>query len=209
MQRHEMIEAFAQLGLKGMAGAFDEAVTTGLQRGRTAMEILADLLGAETAHRQAASIRYRLTATKLPMIKELAAFTFEGSPINEGLVRSLHDSAFLANHRNVILVGGTGTGKTHLAIHHRQRGARRCPRPLLQHRDLVNQLEDEARGGKAGTLAAQLSRLDLVVLDELGYLPLAQAGGQRLFHLVSKLYERTALPAPLPTGIFGRRQPKI
>ena len=116
MQRHEMIEAFTQLGLKGMAGAFDETVTTGLQRNRTAMEILADLLRTETAHRQAASIRYRLTAAKLPVMKDLAAFTFEGSPINEGLVRSLHDGAFLTNHRNVVLVGGTGTGKTHLAI---------------------------------------------------------------------------------------------
>lgn len=86
MQRHEMIEAFTRLGLKGMAGAFDEAVTTGLQRGRTIMEILTDLLGAETAHRQAASIRYRLAAAKLPMMKDLAAFSFDGSPINEGLV---------------------------------------------------------------------------------------------------------------------------
>ncbi|WP_395445124.1 ATP-binding protein [Caulobacter sp. UC70_42] len=79
MQRHEMIEAFAQLGLKGMAGAFDETVTTGLQRNRTAMEILAELLKAETNHRQAASIRYRLTAAKLPVMKDLAAFSFEGS----------------------------------------------------------------------------------------------------------------------------------
>jgi DNA replication protein DnaC len=194
VQRHEMIEAFAQLGLKGMAGAFDEAVTTGLQRGRTAMEILADLLGAETAHRQAASIRYRLTAAKLPVMKDLAAFSFEGSPINEGLVRSLHDGAFLANHRNVVLVGGTGTGKTHLAIAITANVVRAGARGRYFNTvDLVNQLEDETRRGKAGTLAAQLSRLDLVVLDELGYLPLAQAGGQRLFHLVSKLYEKTSV----------------
>ena len=59
--------------------------------------------------------------------------------------------------------------------------------------DLVNRLEEEARRGKAGALEAQLSRLDLVVLDELGYLPIAQSGGQRLFHLVSKLYERTSV----------------
>lgn len=97
-----MIEAFAQLGLKGMAGAFDETVTTGLQRNRTAMEILAELLKAETNHRQAASIRYRLTAAKLPVMKDLAAFSFEGSAINEGLVRSLYAS----NSRGV----GSGTG---------------------------------------------------------------------------------------------------
>jgi hypothetical protein len=159
------------------------------------MEILADLLGAETAHRQAASIRYRLTAAKLPVMKDLAAFNFEGSPINEGLVRSLYDGAFLANHRNVVLVGGTGTGKTHLAIAITANVVRAGARGRYFNTvDLVNQLEDEARRGKAGALATQLSRLDLVVLDELGYLPLAQAGGQRLFHLVSKLYDHHHQP---------------
>lgn len=80
------------------------------------MEMLADLLETETAHRKAASIRYRMTAAKLPVMKDLSTFIFQGSPINEGLIRSLHDGAFLANRRNVVLVGGTGTGKTHLAL---------------------------------------------------------------------------------------------
>jgi DNA replication protein DnaC len=115
MQRHEMIEAMRALGLKGMAGAFDEAVTTGLQRKRTTNEILTDLLRAEAAHRHAASIRYRMTAAKLPVIKDLDAFVFEGTPINEGLVRSLHAGSFLPGRRNIVLIGGTGTGKTHLA----------------------------------------------------------------------------------------------
>jgi DNA replication protein DnaC len=194
MQRHELIEALNQLGLKGMSGAFDEAVTTGLSRKRNAMEILTDLVRAETLHRQAASIRYRLAAAKLPTIKDLAAFQFEGSPINEGLVRSLHDGAFLEKHRNVVLVGGTGTGKTHLAIaitaHLVRRGARGR---FFNTVDLVNILDAEARNGRAGTLAAQLARMDIVVLDELGYLPFAQAGGQRLFHLISKLYECTSV----------------
>ena len=116
MQRHEMIAAMSGLGLKGMAGAFDEAVTTGVQRKRTAMEILADLLRAEAAHRHAASIRYRMSAARLPVVKDLDAFVFEGTPINEELVRSLHDGAFLPGQRNIVLVGGTGTGKTHLAV---------------------------------------------------------------------------------------------
>jgi len=194
MQRHEMIQAFTQLGLKGMASAFDEAVTTGVQRHRTPMEILADLLKAETAHRQAASIRYRMTAAKLPVMKDLTAFRFEGSPINEGLVRSLYGGAFLPTHRNIVLVGGTGTGKTHLAIAITANVVRAGARARYFNTvDLVNRLEDEARRGKPGSLAAQLSRLDVVVLDELGYLPFAQSGGQRLFHLVSKLYERTSV----------------
>jgi DNA replication protein DnaC len=194
MQRHEMIETLGRLGLKGMAGAFDDAVTTGLQRNRTTLEMLADLLQAETAHRQAASIRYRMTAARLPVIKDLSSFVFEGSPINQGLVRSLHDGSFLGNRRNVVLVGGTGTGKTHLAIAITANVVRTGARGRFFNLvDLVNRLEDETRRGKAGALAAQLSRLDLIVLDELGYLPFAQSGGQLLFHLISKLYERTSV----------------
>nr|WP_314123150.1 IS21-like element helper ATPase IstB [uncultured Brevundimonas sp.] len=136
----------------------------------------------------------RVTAAKLPVMKDLAAFSFEGSAINEGLVRSLYDGAFLTNHRNIVLVGGTGTGKTHLAIAITANVVRAGARGRYFNTvDLVNRLEDEARRGKAGALAAQLSRLDLVVLDELGYLPFTQSGGQRLFHLISKLYERTSV----------------
>ena len=194
MQRHELIAAMSGLGLKGMAGAFDEAVTTGVQRKRTVSEILTDLLQAETAHRHAASIRYRMTAARLPVIKDLDAFAFEGTPINEALVRQLHGGAFLPNRRNVVLVGGTGTGKTHLAIAITAAVVRAGARGRYFNTvDLVNRLEEEARLGKAGALASQLNRLDLIVLDELGYLPFARSGGQLLFHLVSKLYEQTSV----------------
>ena len=194
MQRHDMITAMGQLGLKGMASAFDEAVTTGLQRKRTTMEVLADLLQAEAAHRHAASIRYRMTATRLPVIKDLSAFVFDSTPINEGLVRSLYAGSFLPNRRNIVLVGGTGTGKTHLAIAITAAVVRAGARGRYFNTvDLVNRLEEESRLGKAGALATQLARMDLVVLDELGYLPFARSGGQLLFHLVSKLYERTSV----------------
>ena len=194
MQRHEMIAALGGLGLKGMAGAFDEVVTSGIQRKRTAMEILTDLLRAEAAHRHAASIRYRMSAAKLPVVKDIDAFVFEGTLINEGLVRSLHGGSFLPGQRNIVLVGGTGTGKTHLAVAITASVVRAGARGRYFNTvDLVNRLEEESRLGKAGALAAQLSRLDLVVLDELGYLPFARSGGQLLFHLVSKLYERTSV----------------
>lgn len=194
MQRHELIDAMAALGLKGMANAFDEAVTTGLQRKRTTMEILSDLLRAETAHRQAASIRYRMTAARLPAVKDLDTFVFADTPIEETQVRALHAGAFLAEKRNVILVGGTGTGKSHLAIAITASVVRAGARGRYFNTvDLVNRLEEESRRGKTGVLAAQLARLDLIVLDELGYLPFARSGGQLLFHLISKLYERTSV----------------
>ncbi|MDE2410317.1 MAG: IS21-like element helper ATPase IstB [Sphingomonadales bacterium] len=194
MQRHDMIEAMRSLGLKGMVGAFDEAVTTGLQRKRTTAEILTDLLRAEAAHRHAASIRYRMTAARLPVVKDLDAFVFEGTPINEGLVRSLHAGSFLPGRRNIVAVGGTGTGKTHLAIAITASVVRNGARGRYFNTvDLVTRLEEEARIGKSGALAEQLCRLDLVVLDELGYLPFARSGGQLLFHLISKLYEKTSV----------------
>src|SRR5439155_26700675 len=114
--------------------------------------------------------------------------------INEPLVRDLAAGAFLAQQRNAVLVGGTGTGKTHLAI----AIARSCIRGGARGRfynvvDLVNRLEAEARAGRQGRIADHLPRLDLVVLDELGYLPFAQSGGQLLFHLISRLYEQTSI----------------
>jgi DNA replication protein DnaC len=93
-----------------------------------------------------------------------------------------------------VLIGGTGTGKSHLAI----AIARACIRSGVRGRfynvvDLVNRLEAESRAGRQGRIADYLTRLDFIVLDELGYLPFAQAGGQLLFHLVSRLYERTSI----------------
>ena len=130
----------------------------------------------------------------MPLAKDLDDFEFEGSPINETLVRDLAGGGFLAQQRNVVLVGGTGTGKTHLAI----AIGRSCIRAGVRGRfynvvDLVNRLETETRSGRQGRLADHLTRMDFIVLDELGYLPFAQSGGQLLFHLVSRLYERTSV----------------
>ena len=121
------------------------------------------------------------------------SFQFDGTPINETLVRDLAGGGFLAQQRNAVLIGGTGTGKTHLAI----AIARSCIRAGSRGRfynvvDLVNRLEAETRNGRQGRIADHLSRMDFVILDELGYLPFAQAGGQLLFHLISRLYERTS-----------------
>src|SRR5213594_3357926 len=126
--------------------------------------------------------------------QDLDDFQFAGTPINETLVRDLAGGGFIAQQRNAVLVGGTGTGKTHLAI----AMARSCIRSGARGRfynvvDLVNRLETEARNGRQGRLADHLTRIDFVILDELGYLPFAQSGGQLLFHLVSKLYERTSI----------------
>jgi DNA replication protein DnaC len=194
MERHEVLEMMTELKLKGMRAAFDEVVADGLKRQHPVQRIIGDLLKAEIAEKQARSIKYQLTIARVPLAKDLGQFDFTGTPINEGLVRDLATGAFLAEQRNAVLVGGTGTGKSHLAI----AIARSCIRGGARARfftvvDLVNRLEAEARAGRHGRTAEHLVRLDLVVLDELGYLPFAQSGGQLLFHLISRLYEKTSI----------------
>ena len=194
MERTEVLDMMSSLKLYGMRSAYDETLATALKRKHEPQRFVGDLLKAEISEKQARSIKYQLTVAKLPLAKDFDDFQFEGTPINQTLVRDLAGSGFLAQQRNVVLVGGTGTGKTHLAI----AIARSCIRSGARGRfynvvDLVNRLEIEARNARQGRLADHLTRMDFVILDELGYLPFAQSGGQLLFHLVSRLYERTSI----------------
>jgi DNA replication protein DnaC len=192
--REKVMTAMAEVGLYGMKATFDEVIAAGTRQRATAEKVLLDLLEAELAERRIRSIRYRLGLAKFPVDKDLDQFEFAASPVNEVQVRSLYEGRFLANKSNVILVGGTGTGKTHLAISIARHAIRSGKRGrFFNLLDLVNQLEQEKLAGHGGKLAEALTRLDLVVLDELGYLPFSRNGGQLLFHLVSKLYERTSL----------------
>ena len=194
MDRTEVFDLMGALKLYGMRAAYDEVMAAGIKRRLEPARIVGDLLKAEIAEKQARSIKYQLAIAKLPLAKDIDDFQFAGTPINETLVRELATGAFLAEQRNAVLIGGTGSGKSHLAI----AIARACIRGGARGRfytvvDLVNRLDSEARAGRQGRLADHLLRLDLVVLDELGYLPFAQAGGQLLFHLISRLYERTSI----------------
>ena len=194
MERSEILDAMAGLKLFGMKAAYDEIVTTAVKRQHEPQRIIGDLLAAEINEKQARSMKYQLTIAKLPFAKEVDEFVFTNTPINETLVRDLVGGGFLASQRNLVLVGGTGSGKTHLAVGI----ARTCIRSGARGRffnvvDLVNKLDAEARASRQGRTADHLCRLDFVILDELGYLPFAQTGGQLLFHLISRLYERSSV----------------
>lgn len=194
MLRDRLMTAMEQLHLQGMKSVLDEVMAAGLKQRHTPERLLLDLLEAEVAERTTRSIRYRLGLAKFPLDKDLDSFEFSASPVHEPQVRSLYQGSFLSTRSNVLLIGGTGTGKTHLAIavakNLIQQGQRGRYFNVV---DLVNQLEQEKLAGRGGKLAESLARMDLVVLDELGYLPFSKSGGQLLFHLISKLYERTSL----------------
>src|SRR6266478_2513551 len=194
MERTQLFDLMGELKLYGMKAAYDEIMATAVKRRHEPQRIVGDLLNAEVSEKQARSIKYQLTIAKLPLAKDLSDFHFDGTPINQTLINDLAGGGFIAQQRNAVLVGGTGTGKTHLAI----AIARSCIRSGARGRfynvvDLVNRLETEARNARQGRLADHLTRIDFIVLDELGYLPFAQSGGQLLFHLVSRLYERTSI----------------
>jgi DNA replication protein DnaC len=194
MERSEILAAMSGLKLYGMKAAFDEIIATAVKRQHEPQHIVGDLLTAEIIEKQARSIRYQITIAKLPLAKDIDDFIFDNAPINEALVRDLAGGEFLAHQRNVVLIGGTGTGKTHIAI----AIARACIRAGARGRffnvvDLVNKLEAEGRAGRPGRIADYLTRMDFIILDELGYLPFAHSGGQLLFHLISRLYEQTSV----------------
>lgn len=169
-------------------------MAAGIKRQHEPHRIVGDLLQSEIAEKQARSIRYQITIAKLPLAKDLDQFNFGGTPINESLVKELASGSFVDDQRNVVLIGGTGTGKSLLAIAIARSLIRNGSRGrFFNVVDLVNRLETETRGGKQGRMADYLTRLDFVILDELGYLPFAQSGGQLLFHLICRLYERTSI----------------
>jgi len=194
MERSDVLDAMGKLKLYGMRASYDEIITTARKRQHEPQQIIGDLLTAEISEKQARSIKYQMTIAKLPLAKELEEFDFETAEVNETLIRDLATGDFLDHQRNLVLIGGTGTGKTHLAVSI----ARACIRAGRRGRffnvvDLVNKLDAEARAERQGRTADLISRLDFLILDELGYLPFAQTGGQLLFHLISKLYERTSI----------------
>ena len=194
MERQDILAAMTELKLLGMRAAFDEIVGKGMARRDEFYPLIASLIRAEHTHRQARSISYRITGAKFPVLKDLDKFTFAGTVIDEGLVRELATGAFLDARRNAIFIGGTGTGKTHLCIAVASAVIRAKARGRFYNLvDLVNQLEQEKAAGRSGRLVEKLLRYDLIVIDELGYLPFSQSGGQLLFHLISKLYENTSL----------------
>jgi DNA replication protein DnaC len=190
-----LVIALKSLKLHGLAQAVAELAAQQGPAFKQAERILGDLIKAEVAEREVRSVQYQLKSARFPAYRDLAGFRFEHSAVDVALVKTLHACEFIEQAHNVVLIGGPGTGKTHLAtaigvqavMHHHLRVR------FFSTIELVNLLESEKAAGKHGQIANRLAHADLVILDELGYLPFSQAGGALLFHLLSRLYERTSV----------------
>jgi DNA replication protein DnaC len=184
------------LRLNGMAAAWAELTAQGSDSTLNSSRWLIEhLLQAEDVDRHMRSIAHQMKAARFPVHRDMAGFDFEASQVDQALIQKLADLSFTEDAQNVVLIGGPGTGKTHLATALGISGLTRHGKRVRFYStvDLVNALEQEKAQGKAGRIALSLMRMDLVILDELGYLPLSQAGGALLFHLLSKLYEHTSV----------------
>ena len=195
MQTDPIIRQLKSLRLFGMASAMADLESQGSPRYQQIKPILEGLLKAEAADRDVRTIKYQLKSAKFPVHRDLVGFVFDGTPIDQELIRSLHRCEFIEGAHNLVFVGGPGTGKTHLAT-------ALAIEAIQQHRyrarffstiELVNALELEKQAGQQGKIANRLQNADCVILDELGYLPISQTGGALLFHLIGKLYEKTSL----------------
>lgn len=174
--------------------AFEEHIELVSKRNILPEAFLQTLLEAEIAEREAKSLKYRIAKARFPMVKELEEFDMQNTPLDVQTLRSLSMGDFIQNTCNIVLVGGSGTGKTHLAIALGLNLVRKGKKVVFYNAvDLTNNLEQEKAAGKTGKICNSLLRHDCVIVDELGYLPFSRNGGQLLFHALSKLYEKTSV----------------
>ena len=187
-----LTEQLTTLKLFGMAQTLTEllamkktpSLTAGLQQ----------LIEAESTDREVRRIGYQMKAAKFPHHKDFATFNYSASAIDRATIEPLCSGHFTETAHNLILIGGTGTGKTHTAIAlgtELIQGGKKVR--FYNAVDLINALIKEQAEGRQGTLVKRLQLVDALIIDELGYIPFPKSGGALLFHLMSKLYERTSV----------------
>jgi len=191
-----LIEQLTTLRLHGMAGCAQDLLARpeSYRTPPNLITALKQLIEAEVTERRVRSIHYQMRIARFPHHKDFATFDYGLSAVKQTEIQQLCTGQFTKDAHNLIFVGGTGTGKTHIAI---ALGASLIAqgKKVRFHNavDLINALIKEQAEGNTGKIIRQLSQTDCVIIDELGYIPFPKSGGALLFHLISKLYEKTSV----------------
>jgi len=188
----DLIDELIALRLHGMAACAKDLLA---KRNPPSLQVAVKMLTeAEKEERHVRSIQYQTRIAKFPHHKDFATFDYDAAAVTPEQIEPFCDGQFTEDAQNLILVGGTGTGKTHIGVAlgvtliNQGKKAR-----FYNAVDLINLLIKEQTDGEAGKLIRQLTPVDCVIIDELGYIPFPKSGGALLFHLISKLYEKTSL----------------
>lgn len=183
-----------QLRFNGMLAHFDEIMTISDTKKMTGTELMKKFLETEVSHRHTRSLIYRLELARLPQIKSLDQFDGSNTPIPEEKLKQLLECHFIIQRQNLLLIGGSGTGKSHIALALAHAALQKSFRVKFYFfSDLARQLMHAKEHSYEQSLMARLQRFHLLVIDELGYLPIDQQASSLLFEFFSKLYERTSL----------------
>ena len=199
-RREKIIGYMKSLRLGAFRRVYDEVLDRCIKSKKSPEEFLHDLLEQEVAARQVSALKSRVKNAKFPQMKDLDTFKFDESKIEEVSIKRLYEGEFIKEHKNIIFMGGSGTGKTHLAISIGMNLIRAGYKVRFWNLvDLVNELEREKEAGRTGELTKKMKQFSMVILDELGYLPFSKNGGQLLFHLMSAWYEN--IPVVITTNL--------
>jgi DNA replication protein DnaC len=195
-----LVDGLSSLRLHGMAACAQDMLAS-----RTPPSLataLKQLIEAETVERRVRSIEYQMRVAKFPHHKDFATFDYGASAVGRPQIEQLCTGQFTEEAHNLILVGGTGTGKSHIAVAVATSLISQGKKARFHNAvDIINALIKEQADGNAGKIIRQLSQTDCVIIDELGYIPFPKSGGALLFHLISKLYEKTSV---IPLGCMLR-----
>jgi DNA replication protein DnaC len=180
------------LNLTNMARHLEQQLRQARDGGIDYGQFLLELTELELRIRSENSEKRRLKEARFPLLKPLETFDFEAVPeLDKRLVRDLAEGDYLKDHRNVILMGKSGAGKTHLATALGIEACRQSKRVrFVTGYALANELIEARTERDLNRLLGRYARLDLLILDELGYVPFSKEGAELLFQILAERHER-------------------
>ncbi len=193
--KDDLDQLLKNLRLGRIAQILDEEIAEAEKTGRTHRELLARLFRAQWHHRQETALAWRITQARLPENWTLESFPFKRQPgVQARQIRAFAELDFIPKAENLVFIGPPGVGKTHLAIGIANKALDAGYKVLFRSAlELVEELEIAEMKGELKKKLAQLTRFDLLVIDELGYLPMSRQARYNLFQLVHSFYEYRSL----------------